>query len=98
MGASKFSPLISTARPTVGTTDAKLQLAAELAGCVQGEYCKVDEYRLTHCWHSGECITDREDFMRVWMLGGDSVAFEKVVAYSSRMRAALARGDTSVFR
>ena len=84
---------------TYGRYDAaKLQIAADLATCVQGEYCKVDEYRLGHCWLTGECIADREEFMRVWAFGGRSEAFEKVLAFSSQMRAALVRGDTSIFR
>lgn len=84
---------------TYGRYDAALlQVAAELATCVEGEYCKVDEFRLSHCWLTGVCIADREQFMRSWLFREDPDRFERVLAFSNRMRAALLRGDTSMFR
>lgn len=75
-----------------------LSHAAEFSACVDGDFCKFDLHRQGHCWSTGACYATREEFLRQTKFKDDPAGFERMLGFAEQMRAALARGDTSVFR
>ena len=74
-----------------------LNIAIDVSTCIEGDYCQQDIDRELSCRHGGNCSNSREEYMKT-DYDGDADFQRKVTAFTEVLRAAMARGDTSIFK
>jgi hypothetical protein len=74
-----------------------IDAGAQLSVCADDDYCLIDSLVLTRCFLMGTCYASREEYVREFLLLGDSAAYDKAQQVSSEIRGAIARGDRSIF-
>jgi len=70
---------------------------AWLATCGAGP-CEIDREMRVECVAAGNCYGSREEYLRQQVFKDDPRGFEQALRMSEAMRAALVRGDTSIFK
>jgi hypothetical protein len=51
--------------------DNAVNAATLLSACVDGDYCRLEGQRLSHCWYEGKCYASREEMVKADYLYGD---------------------------
>jgi len=74
-----------------------LDIAINISTCIEGDYCQQDIDRELSCRNGGYCFDSREEYMKT-DYDGDADFQRKVTAFTDVLRAAMARGDTSIFK
>ena len=83
---------------TYAAAEAPVLLAGSRLGtCVDGDYCDLDEEMRTQCRALGACYASRAEYVRQRRFKGDQAAYDKAAAIGDEIRAAIARGDRSIF-
>jgi len=76
-----------------------LDMATRMSTCTGADYCALDDEMVMMCkGMMGICWSSREAYLQDQVFKGDKALLDKTLRFSNEIRAAMVRGDTSIFR